>query len=113
VFVCAGYFLGHLDGLGLNLQAHAPRTSVLFGDHPEIGELIPRVRRALHELWLSEYGWSSIEVFSPIYDLLCAMMSLHGFDFAKTDAEWRMVMCEDDEAEQHIRNALATWIEQK
>ena len=111
VFVCAGYFLGHLDGLGLNLQAHAPRTSFLLADHPEIGELVHRLRRTLHELWLSEYGWSSIEVFSPIYDLICAMMSLHGFVFAKTDTEWRMVMCEDDGAEQQIRNALATSIE--
>ena len=96
VFVCAGYFLGHLDGLGLNLQTHASRTSVLFADHPEIAELVHRLRRALHELWLREYGWSSIEVFSPIYDLLCAMMALHGFVFVKTETEWQMVMCEDE-----------------
>src|SRR5579862_290412 len=103
VFVCAGYFLGHLDGLGLNLQTHVPRTSMLFADNPEIGELVHRLRRALHELWLTEYGWSSIEVFSPIYDLICAMMALHGFVFAKTEAEWRMVMSEGEGAEQQIR----------
>jgi hypothetical protein len=111
VFVCAGYFLGHLDGLGLNLQFHAARTSVLFAAHSEIGELVHRLRQTLHELWLNEYGWSSIEVFSPIYDIICATMSLHGFVFAKTHAEWRIVLCEDDGAEQQIRNALATWIE--
>jgi len=59
------------------------------------------------------YGWSSIEVFAPIYEIICAMMALHGFVFAKTDAEWRMVMCEDDGAEQQIRNALATWLERE
>jgi hypothetical protein len=113
VFICAGYFLGHLDGLGLNMQSHAPRASAMFAEHPKIGELVHRLRRTLHELWLSEYGWSSIEVFSPIYEIICAMMALHGFVFAKTDAEWRMVMCEEEGAEQEIRNALATWLKRE
>jgi hypothetical protein len=113
VFICAGYFLGHLDGLGLNIQSDGPRASAMFAEHPEIGELVYRLRRTLHELWLSEYGWSSIEVFSPIYEIICAMMAFHGFVFAKTDAEWRMVMCEDDGAEQEVRNALASWMERK
>ena len=113
VFVCAGYFLGHLDGLGLNLQKHAPRASALFAEHTEIGALFHRLRRTLHELWLTEYGWSSIEVFIPIYEAICAMMALHGFVFAKTDTEWRMVMCEDDGAEQEVRNVLAKFLERE
>jgi len=113
VFICAGYFLGHLDGLGLKLQNHAPRASALFAEYPEIGDLVRRLRRTLHELWLSEYGWSSIEVFAPIYEIICAMMAIHGFVFAKTDAEWRMVMCEEEGAEQEIRNALATWLKRE
>ena len=113
VFVCAGYFLGHLDGLGLNLQSDAPRASNLFEKHPQIGKLVQGLRKILHVLWLSEYGWSSIEVFAPIYDILCAMMALHGFAFAKTDTEWRIVMCEDELAEEQIRSAMAAWIEQE
>lgn len=111
VFICAGYFLGHLDGLGLNLQSHAPRASTLLRELPEIGVLIERLRRTLHQLWLSEYGWSSIEVFSPIYDILCAMMALHGFVFTKTDTEWRIVMCEDTGAEERARSGRPTWNE--
>lgn len=113
VFICAGYFLGHLDGLGLNMQSHAPRASALFSQHSEIGDLVRRLRRTLHELWLTEYGWPSIEVFSPIYEIICAMMALHGFVFAKTDAEWRMVMCEGEGAEEEIRNALAMWLKRE
>lgn len=113
VFICAGYFLGHLDGLGLNLQSHAPRASALFEERPKIGVLIERLRRTLHQLWLSEYGWSSIEVFAPLYDILCAMMALHGFVFAKTDTEWRIVLCEDDGAEQELRSTLARWLERE
>jgi len=108
VFICGGYFLGHLDGLGLNLQNHAPRASALFAEHPEIGDLVRRLRQMLHELWLSEYGWSSIEVFAPIYEIIYAMMALHGFVFAKTDTEWRMVMCEEDGVERQVRSASAT-----
>ena len=113
VFICAGYFLGHLDGLGLKLQSHAPRASTLLREQPEIGVLIERLRRTLHQLWLSEYGWSSIEVFAPIYDIICAMMALHGLVFAKTDTEWRIVLCEDDGAEQELRSTLARWLERE
>lgn len=113
VFICAGYFLGHLDGLGLNLQSHAPRASALLAKLPEIGVLIERLRRTLHQLWLSEYGWSSIEVFAPIYDILCAMMALHGLVFAKTDTEWRIALSEDDGAEQELRGTLAQWLERE
>jgi hypothetical protein len=111
VFVCAGYFLGHLDGLGLNLQSHAPGASALLAQQPEIGVLIQRLRRTLHQLWLSEYGWSWIEVFAPIYDILCAMMALQGFAFTKTDTEWRIVMCEDAGAEERARSGRPTWNE--
>jgi hypothetical protein len=27
VFICGGYFLGHVDGLGLDIQRHAPRAT--------------------------------------------------------------------------------------
>ncbi len=98
VFICAGYFLGHVDGLGLDIQRRAPRAIALLEKHPEIADLIDRLRRTLHELWLSEDGWTSIEVFSPIYEIICAMMALHGFVFAKIETEWRIVLCEEDHA---------------
>jgi hypothetical protein len=41
-------------------------------------DLIAKLERVLHELWLSEFAWHSLEVFVPIYDLLCEMMALHG-----------------------------------
>ncbi len=92
VFICAGYFLGHLDGLDLDMENHAPRVSALLRQHPQIETLFFRLRQALHTLWLSEYRWQSIEVFAPIYDLICAMMALHGLVFAKHIDEWRIVM---------------------
>jgi hypothetical protein len=65
-----------------------------------------RTSRTSSALRLTEYAWSSIGVFSPIYEIICAMMAVHGFVFAKTDTEWRMVMCEDDGAEPQLRNTL-------
>jgi hypothetical protein len=35
-------------------------------------------------LRLTEFAWESIETFVPVYDLICDMMALHGFVFAKT-----------------------------
>ncbi len=110
VFICAGYFLGHLEGLELDLDRPASRVVTLFGKYPRIADLIHRLRRVLHELWLTEYAWSSVEVFSPIYELICAMMALHGFVFAKTETEWRLVMCEEDDAEDAVRKALSSWL---
>jgi hypothetical protein len=82
VFICAGYFLGHLDGLELTLEEHAAHASTLLRQHPPIETLMIRLRRVLHELWLNEYDWKSIEVFAPIYDLIREMMTLHGLAFA-------------------------------
>jgi hypothetical protein len=98
VFIHAGYFLGHLDGLELTLETHAPQASTLLREHLQIEILVIRLRRVLHELWLGEYGWKSIEVFAPIYDLICEMMALHGLAFARHNDEWHAVLCEDDNA---------------
>jgi hypothetical protein len=73
VFVHAGYFLGHLDGLELTLENDAPRASALLSQHVETEALVMRLRSALHGLWLTEDDWKSVEVFGPIYDLICEM----------------------------------------
>jgi hypothetical protein len=110
VFIHAGYFLGHLDGLERTLASDAPTLSELFQKYPELHSLIVRLRRVLHELWLSEYAWQSIDVFAPIYDLICEMMALHGLAFAKHEKEWRIVLCEDEHATAAIQSALAAWL---
>jgi hypothetical protein len=103
VFICAGYLLGHLDGLGLKIEDHAPRLAALLHRDSDVEALVVRLRRVLHELWLNECGWQSIEVFAPIYDLICAMMALYGLVFARRGDEWRMVMCEDENAASEIQ----------
>jgi hypothetical protein len=110
VFIHAGYFLGHLDGLELTLEANAPHVAELFQKYPRIHPLVVRLHRVLHELWLSEYAWQSIEIFTPIYDLIREMMALHGLAFARHEDEWRIVMCEDEQATEAIQSALSTWI---
>lgn len=107
VFIHAGYFLGHLDGLELALEKDAPHASSLLQQHPQIETLVIHLRRVLHELWLNEYGWKSIEVFAPIYDLIREMMALHGLALARHNEEWRMVLCEHEEAADAIWNVLA------
>jgi len=112
VFICAGYFLGHVDGLGWKVEDHAPRLAALLQKDSDVAALIVRLRRVLHELWLTKYGWQSIEVFAPIYDLICSMMALHGLAFARYGDEWRIVMCEDEHGVSDIQNALAKWMSQ-
>jgi hypothetical protein len=110
VFIHAGYFLGHLDGLELMLEDDAPCASELFQKYPKIHSLIVRLRRVLHELWLSEYAWQSIEIFTPIYDLIHEMMALHGLVFARHGNEWRIVMREDEYTTETIQDAVPGWI---
>ena len=94
-FICAGYLLGHLHGLERHGTQDAPRTSELLSENRWIAELIARLERQLHELWLSEFGWGSLEVFAPIYDTLCEMMALHGMAFARHGDDWRIVMSDE------------------
>ncbi len=57
------------------------QASALLQQYPQMEALFTRLRRVLHEMWLTEYAWTSIEVFAPIYDLICEMMALHGLAF--------------------------------
>jgi len=79
LFIHAGYFLGHLDGLELRLGYDAPQASSLLAEHPRIQTLIMRLGHELQELWRNEYDWQSVEVFAPIYELIGAMAAQRGF----------------------------------
>ena len=110
VFICGGYFFGHLDGLELSLEDHAPGAVTLLRQRPQVEALVIRLRRVLHELWLTEHDWKSIEVFAPIYDLICEMMAQHGLAFARHEDEWRIITCEDEHATNAIQEGLGAWM---
>jgi len=85
------------------------RIDEVFRKNPAIENLMTKLERILHELWLQEYVWPSIEVFASIYDLICDMMSQYGLVFTKHEEEWRIVMYEDREAMEEARKALDRW----
>ena len=62
--------------------------------------------RVLHELWLSEFAWKSIDVFAPIYDLICEMMALYGMAFSRHGDEWRVVMSDEASGTPALRDFL-------
>jgi hypothetical protein len=92
VFICAGYLLGHVHGVERNLKDRTARLDEIFRKNPSVEDFMNRLERILHELWLQEFVWASIEVFAPIYDLICEMMSHCGLVFAKHEEEWRVVL---------------------
>jgi hypothetical protein len=94
-FICAGYLLGHRHGLGMQDGQEAPGARNLLPGSPAVAQLLQRLGRTLHELWLSERSWESIDVFVPIYDLLCETMALHGIAFARHGDEWRIIMSDE------------------
>ncbi len=95
-FICAGYLLGHIHGLELARLDKAPLARQLLSNDPQVSGLIHRLERMLHELWLTEFAWHSLEVFVPIYDLLCEMMALHGMTFVRDGDNWRVIMTNDE-----------------
>lgn len=111
VAISAGYFLGHLDGLNLRLEGQGTDAFALIEQHPHIQGLVLRLQRILNELWLGEFGWESIEVFAPIYEVIREMFALHGMTFARHGNEWRIVMCEETKSAEGIRDPAAVWIE--
>lgn len=111
VFICAGYLLGHVHGLELNLKTHhTPHLDEVFEKNPPVAVLMRRLERILHDMWLQEFVWGSIEVFAPIYDLICDLMSQCGLVFARHKDEWRVVMYEDRDALAEARTALKRWM---
>jgi hypothetical protein len=80
-------------------------------EYPHVERLFVRLQCALHELWLREYSWKSIEVFAPIYDLICAMMALHQLSFAQDGDDWHIVMSESECTADSIEDAFDRWVE--
>ena len=111
VFICAGYLLGHVHGVERSLKNRTARLDDVFQKNPTVQDLITRLERILHELWLQEFVWESIEVFAPIYDLICEMMAQCGLVFVRHGEEWRVVMYEEREALEEARKALERWNE--
>ena len=109
VFICAGYLLGHVHGVERNLKDRTARLEEVFQKNPSMQDLMARLERILHELWLQEFVWESIEVFAPIYDLICEMMAQCGLVFGRHQDEWRIVMYEEPEAAEAARKALQRW----
>lgn len=105
-FICAGYLLGHLQGLERDGFDEAPGARQLLSENPVIGDLFSRLERALNELWLTEFGWDSVDVFAPIYDLLCELMALHGIAFARHRDEWRIIVSDEEAKTPAIRDFL-------
>jgi hypothetical protein len=81
-----------------------------FNSIRQVEALLVRLRRTLHELWLSESNWQSIDVFAPIYDLICCAMAMHGLVLVRHEDEWRLALSEDKEASSIIHKALAAWV---
>ena len=110
LFITAGYLFGHMAGLELKIEHDTPLVSSLFKQHRQTGSIFANLQLELNRLWLTEYGWETIEVFTPIYDSIRQMMGLCGFVFAKNDREWRIVMCEDDMDGEALRQRLRAWM---
>jgi hypothetical protein len=105
-FICAGYLLGHIHGMERHGIDKSLGAGQLLSESPPMADLIARLERVLKELWLSEFGWSSIEVFVPVYDLLCELMALHGMAFARHGDEWRIVMSDEADKTPALRDFL-------
>jgi hypothetical protein len=109
VFIYAGYLLGHVHGLETNLSKYFSSRCDTILQQPPIADLLLRLERILRELWLTEFAWQTIEVFAPIYDLICEMMAQHGMMFVRHGDEWKIVMYDDQAAVDAARQALSRW----
>jgi hypothetical protein len=90
-FVSTGYLLGHLHGLELKISDDVPGSRRFLAENSEVSELVDQLDQILNGLWLSEFAWASLDVFAPIYELLCELMALHGMALAHNDQEWQIV----------------------
>lgn len=71
VFVCAGYLLGQIHGSGQSLADPLPNLEGAFRRRPAFAAPIRRLENVLAQMWSTKSSWGSIEVFAPIYDMIC------------------------------------------
>lgn len=69
LLLSAGYLLGELDGLDLEMEFESPSGSSPQ-EKTKLVSALDRLKNLLRELWKTEDDWQTIEVFVPIYDLL-------------------------------------------
>ena len=108
-FIHAGYLLGHIHGVERRRKDCTPRLDEVLTRNPELKSLMERLERVLHDLWLQEFAWPSIEVFAPIYDLICERLSQCGLVFVRHDDAWQIVMYEDQTVLEAAQEALSRW----
>lgn len=111
VFIYAGYLLGHVHGLEMSLSKHLSSQPNEVLQQPKMATLVLRLERLLQKLWLTEFAWNSIDVFAPIYDLICEMMAQHGMMFVRHGDGWKIVLYDDQAAFDAAREAVSRWNE--
>ncbi len=109
LFINAGYLLGHIHGLERRRKECTPRLDLLLRAHSGAESLIKRLEDELQQLWLQEFSWPSIEIFVPIYDLICEYMEQRGLVFVRQDDEWRIVTYDRQEEAAAARKPLTAW----
>jgi hypothetical protein len=70
MLLCAGYLLGELDGLELEIEFEPRQGAPSLPEHAKIISAISRLKGFLRELWQTEEDWPSVDVFVPIYELM-------------------------------------------
>lgn len=108
-FIHAGYLLRHIHGVERNRRDCTPRLDEILQRSSGLESLMGQLERVLHELWIQEFSWPSIEVFAPIYDLICERMSQCGLVFVRHDDDWLIVMFEERGAVEEAKETLGRW----
>jgi hypothetical protein len=76
LFICAGYLLGHIDGLPFHFERFGLRAMEQLQNRPGIHEIFLRVHEALEHLWRTESSWTGLDAFFPLYDLLAELINM-------------------------------------
>lgn len=67
--MCAGYLIGEVDGLDLDIEIAPHQPGTASHDWVKLASAFEKLKGILRELWETEGHWASIEVFVPIYEL--------------------------------------------
>lgn len=85
VIIYAAYMLGYLSKKDQGLEIGAAQAAQAAEDHPEFGSFLERIQRELHALHDQYPGFTSLDVFMPLSEVIHDMYKKAGLTFIENE----------------------------
>jgi hypothetical protein len=76
----AGYFLGHLDGLGLSIEKDAPKANEIINRKKYFTPIFEELVACLKSIWATYGHWPGLQIFDPLKNVADKLLQAGGIE---------------------------------